>query len=317
MKKKLIKNKICIIALISVFNLIDIGLNANDLIRDLSSKNDTTVSISLREKTWTWGYVIDGEIPGRVPFISDSGKAPFDGISSCSLETGAEYLGTPNVIYMNSNHDLNSLTPELLNRIKFSNQIICALQHGKYKETAKAVSSLSVQYKNIIGGLIDDFKDYHGPSKDITVEETKTIYNNLKSQNPDLKLYVVRYTWDDQKDLLPYLPYFDVINLWVWKAAEEPWQQTLEPEIDQIKKITGKPILLGLFIHDYGNTGKPMPMNILELQFVKAAELLRKNKIEGFVILQNGWFDRESHRPQMQWVKQYLNWLFETQTVRK
>ena len=40
-------------------------------------------------------------------------------------------------------------------------------------------------------------------------------------------------------------------------------------EIEKIKKITGKPILLGLFIHDYGNTGKPMH-KATQLQIIQA-----------------------------------------------
>jgi hypothetical protein len=53
------------------------------------------------------------------------------------------------------------------------------------------------------------------------------------------------------------------------------------------------------------------------LQFQKAADLLRTGKTAGFVVLQNGWFDHESHRPQVQWIKQYLDWLSGTETVRK
>jgi len=272
--------------------------------------------VRLIDQAWTWGYVIRGTLPGKVPFISDSGVAPFDGVSSCSLETGARYLGTPNVVYMNSNHDLRTLAPEYLDRLTSCKRVVCALQHGKYRETAQAVSGISRKYPNIVGGLIDDFMDCHGPSKAIAVAETKAIYEALKSENPALRLYVVRYTWQDQKDLVPYLPYLDVINLWVWKAAEEPWRTTLEPEIDSIRRITGKPILLGLFLHDYGQTGKPVPMNILELQFQKAAALAQQGKTEGFVVLQSGWFDRESHRPQVQWIRQYLDWLAGTQAIR-
>ena len=65
---------------------------------------------ALVDQTWTWGYVIQGPLPGRVPFISASGSPPFDGVSSCSLETGARFIGTPNVVFMNSNHNRNTLT---------------------------------------------------------------------------------------------------------------------------------------------------------------------------------------------------------------
>ena len=58
-------------------------------------------------------------------------------------------------------------------------------------------------------------------------------------------------------------------------------------------------------------------MDILELQFQKGAGLAQQGKTEGFVVLQSGWFDRETHRPQVQWIKQYLDWLSGTQTIRK
>ena len=62
---------------------------------------------------------------------------------------------------------------------------------------------------------------------------------------------------------------------------------------------------------------KVMPMDMLQDQQLKTTDLLRKGKIEGFILLQNGWLDYETHRPQMQWTKDYLDWLFQTQTIRK
>lgn len=259
----------------------------------------------LRDKAWTWGYVIPGDLPGDVPFV---------GKSSCSLETAAQYLGTPGVVFMNSNHQRETLTPEYLDRLRACPRILCGLQHGAYAETARMVSNLSRSYPNIVGGLIDDFLDFHGPSAAMTPDETRTVCEALKSENPALRLAVVRYTWQDQADLLPYLPYLDVINLWVWVANQYDWQVRMDAEIEKIRRITGKPILLGLFLHDYGGTGGPVPMDILEVQFQKAVAYARRGWIEGFVILQSGWLDREDHRPQVQWVRQYLEWAFGTMT---
>ena len=143
----------------------------------------------------------------------------------------------------------------------------------------------------------------------------KAVYTLLKSQNPALKLYVVRYTQENQQDLVPYLPYIDAINLWVWVAKKEEWDK-MDAQVEQIAKLTKKPIVLGLYLHDYGRTGKPVPMDILEAQFVKSAELMRAGKTEGFIILQNGWLDHETHRAQIQWTKQYMDWLTGTQTFR-
>ena len=267
---------------------------------------------SLRDRVWNWGYVMPGELPGKMPFI-------YPATSSCSLETAAAYLGTPNVVLMNNNWTASDL--ELL---KGSKRVLCAIT-SRDIAGAKKVSELSKKYPNIVGALIDDF--YPGKEK-LPVEVLKDVYAALKSANPELKLYVVRYTFCKDDVLVPYLPYFDVINLWVWVANKKEWT-TLDKRIEKLQEVTHKPVLMGLFLHNYGeelppgetenepySDTKPVSMDILEAQFVKSTKLLRKGKIEGFVILQNGWFDKESHRPQIQWIKQYLDWLFGTQTVR-
>lgn len=268
---------------------------------------------TLRDKAWIWGYVINGPVPGRVL------HAPHDR-SACSLETAVDYIGVPNVVFMNSDNNKETLAPEYLQPLAHCKQIICSLQHGAYVETAKKISQLSNTYSNLKGGLIDDFIDYHGPSKSMTVEETRAVHEALKSENPALRLSVVQYTWQDpaqdQALLRPYLPYLDVINLWVWVANQYDWNVKMNNYIEQLAARTGKPILLGLFLHDYGGTGGPMPMDILELQFKKAMGWAKSGLIEGFVMLQNGFFDHESHRPQIQWVKQYLDWTFGTWTNR-
>jgi len=131
-----------------------------------------------------------------------------------------------------------------------------------------------------------------------------------------LKLYTVQYTWQDVNEMIPHLPYIDVINLWVWVGNTHEWQVKMDYGIEQYKAKTGKPILLGLFLHDYGGTDQAMAMDILELQFKQAVKYAKNGLIDGFVILQSGWFDQENHRPQVMWVKEYLNWAFGTYSIR-
>lgn len=262
---------------------------------------------SLRSKAWTWGYVIEGPTPGEVPFV---------GRSCCSLETAAEYLGTPNVVFMNSNHDRTTLRPECLDLLAPCEQVLCGLQHGAYAETARQVSELSLTRPNLVGGLIDDYLDFHGPSAAMTPEQTAEVREALRSRNDRLRLYVVRYTWQDQADLVPYLPYLDVINLWVWVGNTYDWQVRMQAEVERIRRLTDKPLLLGLFLHDYGGTGGPIAMEVLQAQCEKAVAFARRDLIEGFVFLQSGWLDQEDHRPQAQWVQQYLHWAFGTSAAR-
>jgi len=265
----------------------------------------------MKNKTWVWGYFLP-EIPSETFFVK--------GKSYCSLETAAKYLEVPNVIFMNSNHDINSLDAKHLDNFKDCKKVICGLQHGNYAETALKVSRISRKYKNIHGAVIDDFLDFHGPSAKMTVDELKDVYKNLKSCNKNLKLYVVRYTWQNQSELIPYLKYFDAVNLWVWISTEHAWRSEYLPHLEQLKNITGKPVTQGLFLHNYGETWdiseEPVSMDMLQLQCKKVFPLLRDKALDGCVILQNGWFSHENHREQVVWLKNYMDWIAGTTTIR-
>ena len=276
---------------------------------------------SLRDAAWTWGYVIPGKIPGQVPFV-------FSGQSRCSLETAATYMGTPNVVLMNGIADTpkekNQWTSSDLERLKGCKRVLCAVQVHDIASAAK-ISELSKTYPNIVGAMIDDF---YPVEEKVPVDALKNLYTALKNENSALKLYVVRYTHSKDEELIPYLPYFDAVNLWVWVANKEEWTSKIDGRIEKLEQVTHKPVVMGIFLHNYGEPApdntkrepwtwtKPVPMDILETQLVKTTDLLKKGKIEGFVLLQNGWFDQENHRPQIQWTKQYLDWLFQTETVR-
>jgi len=267
----------------------------------------------MKEGLLTWGYVLD-TVPGQVPFVN--------GASHCSLETAAEYLDAEGVVFMNSNHDINSLDAKRLARIPETRNIICGLQHTKYVETAVEVGRLSLVHKNIRGAIIDDFLEWHGPSAKMTPEELKAVREALRKENPSLKLYVVRYTWQDQKDLLPYLEYFDAINLWVWISTDHYWRAEYEPELDRIKQLTGKPITQGIFIHNYGETwnnrdgDRPVDLELIQLQCRKIFPKVRNSTLEGCIVLQNGWFDHDDHREHVQWMKNYIDWFYGTTTER-
>ncbi len=193
--------------------------------------------VSLRDGVWTWGYVIPGKIPAAVPFV-------FPGESSCSLETAATYLGKPNVVLMNSQWS----TPGHLERLTHCKRVLCAISVRDPAEAAR-LSAFSKRHANIVGAMIDDF---YPVQEKLTVEQVKALSTALKSENPAMKLYVVRYTHSKDEELLPYLPYIDVINLWVWKGNKEEWLAKMDDRIAKLAALTHKPIVLGLYLHDYG-----------------------------------------------------------------
>lgn len=200
-------------------------------------------------RLWVWGYVLK-QVPGNVDFVPRPGW--------CSLETGARYLGADNVVFMDSCSGISRLDDEYFQYVASFKQVVCGLQHGKYLESAKAVSEFSLTHPNVTGAIIDDFLDYlgdyyEGPSAKMTPEQLKDIRDALRSKNPSLKLYVVRYTRQDPAEMIPYLPYFDVLNLWVWKGSECFWQNEYVDVLARIRRMyPGKEILQGLFCHEYG-----------------------------------------------------------------
>lgn len=258
---------------------------------------------------WLWGYVLP-KVPSNMMFISNK--------TYCSLETGANYLGAENVVFMDSTTSLDNLNDSLYQYTTPFKQVLCGLQHGRYAEAAEAVSEFSLTHPNVTGAIIDDFREEHGPSKDMGPQDLKQVQDALKSKNPALKLYIVRYSRHDQRELLPFKDYFDGINFWVWVSTDHYWRYQYANDLFNMKKMYGKPILQGTFIHNYGEDfEEPIPMPMLELQARKISDQFKAGMIDGWCILQNGWFDRPSHREQLQWLKNYLEWFYGTWTRRE
>jgi hypothetical protein len=265
-------------------------------------------------RLWVWGYVLD-DIPGNAPFVN----LP----TFCSLETACSYLGADNAVFMNSMGDITLLNEERLGRLAGMRKIVCALQHRNYLESAKAVSRLSKTFPNIRGAIIDDFLDrgyaYRGSSADMTPTQLKAVRDALRSENQELELYVVRYTWQDPEELLPYKDFFDVLNLWVWISTADYWDARYYHDINRYRCLYEKPIMQGLFLHHYGlakDHSAPMTLKLMQTQCKRAGDELRVGNIQDWCILQSGWFSRETHRRQLEWFRNYLTWFYGTWSKR-
>lgn len=262
----------------------------------------------MNNRLWVWGYVLQ-EAPGIMPFVNQE--------TYCSLETAGTYLRADNAVYMNSTSDADSLNDALFSHMTRFRQVVCGLQHGRYAETAEAVSRFSLTHPNVIGAIIDDFRDSVGPSANMSVAELREVHAALKSRNPALKLYLVRYSRQDQKELIPYLDYFDVLNFWVWVSTDHYWRSLYHYDIEAIRSL-GKPVMQGTFLHNYGEDwDQAIPMEMLQLQCAKISAEIRSGTVDDWIILQNGWFCRENHRKQVQWLKDYMEWFRGTWTRRE
>jgi len=247
----------------------------------------------LMDKVWVWGG----------PTREWGGSMEKD----CAAK-GAQYFGAPNVAYeYGPNND------EMMEPLRSFQRVTCPVsKHCRSVEVedevaeARQVSRLSVKYRNIVGAIIDDLSL---PDNFNRIEEKmKGLWEALHADNPRLKLYGVVYTEHLEKvNYVPILPYLDGVNLWVWNPQD---LKKLKPDLERTKRIfKSKPILLGLFMHNYfvDYADKKMlavSMDLMKYQFETAAELLRHEQIEGIVILG----DREiaKHPAEAEWIRNFL-----------
>jgi len=279
---------------------------------------------SIREKIYSWGYVLN-KIPSGAPFIF--------GQTRCSLETGAAYLGAKKVFYMNSmfsperlQADFPHIDPDCVkNRLSDTHfqflagmdEVICTLEHGRYLESARQIGELSLRHPTIKGALMDDFNMGSGK---VTPLELKAIRDALRSRNPALKLVVVTYSHLSlEEQVKPFTEHIDMVTRWQWIASQDYWDN-IEEDLDALSAaICGKPIIQGIYLHDFGSSMKcqyPVPFEVFQKSIKTICEKTFTGKLDGFIIPQAGWFSDEKHREHVQWMKSYIDWFCDTTTVR-
>lgn len=219
------------------------------------------------------------------------------------LVKGAAYFGTENLVYVYGENNR-----DMLDQYKSFKKVLCQITHVNRNPdsqpeddvaNAENLSQISLNYDNIAGGIIDDLST---TLERFPPDKLAAIYRALKSRNPLLQLYAVAYTFELEKDFSGHLPYIDAVNLWVWRKHE---LADLDQGIERCAAVfPGKPVILGIFMHDYGSSETAIPLSLLEYNFTKARQYLSEGKIEGVVVLG----DREiaKHPVQAQWIKKRL-----------
>ena len=280
---------------------------------------------SIREKIYSWGYVSD-KIPGNVPFVF--------GQTRCSLETGANYLGAKKAFYMNSMFSPSVLRTDFpgsdtscvetrlsdshFQLLSGMDEIICTLEHGNYLESARRIGELSLRHPNIKGALIDDFNT--NAARLLDPAGLRAIRDALKARNPDLKLIVVTYSHLSlAEQVKPFAEHLDAVTRWKWTTSQDYWDN-IDDDLDPLREaVGGKPIIQGIYIHDFGSDMKcqyPVPMEVFQKSVATICEKTFSGKLDGFIIPQAGWFCDEKHRGHIQWLKNYIDWFCGTATVR-
>ena len=224
------------------------------------------------DNLWVWG--------GPTPYWCGS-------MAEDTLVRGADYFGAKNVVYVYGPTDehmmeIHSKYNKMLCQINSNCRTPGAQGNFTDEENAEYPSKLSLKYPNIVGAMCDD----------VSVKFLKLAlpdgfaerYHALKKHNSKLKMYGTIYAGEcETKDLGLIEPYLDVINLWFWNKDSI---LDYDEHIAACQKtFPGKPILQGIFMHEYGRTNAGNMIELLKYQLDKAREYIAKGVVEGVVIL--------------------------------
>lgn len=247
--------------------------NIVDEILDAMPKQDTSKYTKLdQDNLWVWG--------GPTPFWGGS-------MADDTLIRGAQYFDAQNVVYVYGPTDekmmkLHSGFKRMLCQINSQCRTPGAQGNMDDESNAERLSLLSLQFPNIVGAMCDDVTTYFNHM--VLPEAFEARCRGLKKHNSKLKMYGVIYAHELlQKDFSLILPYLDTVNLWFWNMNE-----ILEYDyyLDLCReKLPGKPVLQGIFLHEYGISDSGNLPSLLIHQLNKAREYMTKGAVEGAVIL--------------------------------
>ena len=164
------------------------------------------------------------------------------------------------------------------------------------------ILDVTTQASNITGGIVDDF---FSPErmKHFPPEVLKKIKNALNSKGLDF--WCVLYDMQLDLDLTPYLECFDGVTFWIWKSTELP---NTEKHLEKLFSIVkDKPLMLGIYLFDYGTGSVPMDPALFENQLSRYFELLKDGKINGVIFCSSTVGDAplETNRILKEYVRKY------------
>ena len=157
---------------------------------------------------------------------------------------------------------------------------------------------------NITGGVVDDFFSPKRMDR-FTPEVLKKIKATLNARGLDF--WCVLYAHQLEMDLSPYLDCFDGVTFWIWRSTELP---DASAYIQKLRALTGeKPLMLGIYLFDYGTGGIPMDPKLFEDQLSLYLGYLRQGKTDGIVFCSStvGDADLETNRILKKYIAQYGN----------
>lgn len=239
--------------------------------------------VRVRDRLWAWGNP-EMARPGVPSAATYAQAGPID---------RARILGAPNVVLAGDGlPDDPKAADRITREAADAREIVWEIASDDAftsKSPAfvytKRIAELRRQARGshrITGLLLDDMST-GGMDRGFLPAHIRAIREALGRDARRLRTWGVVYTMSlDRPRMAEYLRELDVISLWTWHARDIP---DLEHNVDRLRREhPRKPIVVGLYLHDYGE-GRTMPPDLHRMQCETALRLLRAGTIEGIVFL--------------------------------
>ena len=256
-------------------------------------------SPTVRDALWVWG----------TPELTKPGEHTAASFAQASPAQRARILDVPNVLMAGAGlpHDRQLATLWNADVAGLSRVVWEILSDGHEEhqppfEFTRRIADLAHSVKQnprIEAVLLDDMTSV-AATKGFKPEHLKAIKSLLSAQQLPLKLWGVLYTMNfSQPTTDPLVRELDVINLWHWHAKDT--LRMAENVAECEKRYPGKPIVLGLYLHDYGG-GQPIPLDVHQKQCETALRLLHEKRVAGIVFL-----SIDNDEPIVKWTADWIN----------
>ena len=154
-----------------------------------------------------------------------------------------------------------------------------------YAKTAARVRALTTKYPKVEGVLLDDMTSM-SVNAGFKGEHILALREGLAADGQDIKVWGVVYTMNMRqkgKGIEGIINALDVINMWVWDSRGIP---KIESDIAYLEdNYPDKPIVLGLYLHDYGGGMGRIPPALMKQQCETALKLAHEKRIIGMIFL--------------------------------
>jgi len=232
------------------------------------------------------------------------------------LEPDEDYMGIPNIMVATPTGDSQPSLADTVARVEqeAGGRVACDwLSPGEgfdFTDSLGLVQTVARQSASMEAVILDDMSTGTIKGEGMKPEALSRLCRAIQAQPRPLSLVGVVYTMSTEPDSPHYVPnlpdymrFLNVVLLAEWHGAKLP---QLEESLARCNELSGgKPVILCLYLHDFGG-GRPMPLDMMELQCETARRWLHEGRIMGVVFAPSFVRNDAQDTEAVEWARQWI-----------